>query len=87
MLGIISKSCCIGVCVLLFFAIVGHGEVVVRGFRVTSTGHRDDPHPGHEQGEIAGVDVTHGAQQTVHSFLQHNVAWQRHGPVVQQPSK
>lgn len=70
---------------MLLFAVISHGEPVVLGLRVTGTGHGDNPHPGHKQGEVAGVDMTHGAQQAVNGLLQHNVARQRHGPVIQQP--
>lgn len=86
MLGVVGKSCSIRAGVVLLFAVISHGEAVMLGLRMTGTGHGDDPHPGHEQREVAGVDVTHGAQQAVHGFLQHNVARQRHGPVIQQPA-
>lgn len=61
---------------MLLFAVISHGEVAVLGLRVAGVGHWDNPHPGHEQGEVAGVDVTHGAQQAVHSLFQHNVGRQ-----------
>lgn len=70
---------------MLLLAVVGNGKVVVLDLRAAAAGQRDDPHPGHEQGEIAGVDVAQGAQQTVHGLLQGRVTRQRHGPIVQQP--
>lgn len=74
MFGVIGKSCSAGVGVMLLFTVISHGVAVVLSLRVTGTWLRDDPHPGHEQGEVAGVDVTHGAQQAVHGFLQDDVA-------------
>lgn len=88
MLGVVSeRGGGTGVGVVLLLAVVSDGQVVVLvRLRVAAAGHGDNAHPGHEQGEVAGVHVAHGAQQAVHRLLQHDVARQRHGPLVQQPA-
>ena len=69
---------------MLLLAIICSGEGLVLCMAMAGAWCHN-AHPGHEQGEIIGVDVAHGTEQAVHSLLQHYVAGQRHGPVVQQP--
>lgn len=87
LLGVVCEPRCTAADVLLLFTVIGDGQVVVLHLRAAAAGQWDDPHPGHEQGKVAGVDVAQRAQQTVHSFFQGRVARQRHGPTVQQPGR